>query len=181
MGVRKRWWHDVQSQTRLIMRNVFLLSFSLIVFASCNSKRTLVDDLNESIVADAMPAIADTNAFNKQIRSLVYLLDPSCSVCIANYMEFIESLNIGNCNYDSLFTIVLNGDMMQVEYYMDRDNVKSPCNSRNIVDNEGDMTEFYYSLSEGNNILLFDGVRLLFCTSVFAYKYEPEIGLVREE
>ena len=97
MGVRKRWWHDVQSQTRLIMRNVFLLSFSLIVFASCNSKRTLVDDLNESIVADAMPAIADTNAFNKQIRSLVYLLDPKEVSSVACYAMLVINLNSAQC------------------------------------------------------------------------------------
>lgn len=164
------------------MRNIYFLFVCLFLIVSCNYKYTLVEDLNVSIVDDSIATIADTNAFSRQGRNLVYLLDPSCSICIANYMTFLESLGCSTCIYDSLFTIVLNDNyLMNVEYYMERDSVFRPETERYIIDNEGTLTDYYYSISNNNTILLFDGGKLLFSSSVQAYRYEQGIGLVREK
>lgn len=162
------------------MKKVFFLIFCLFVFATCNSKRTLVDDLNES-VADANQIEIEAKAFDRQGRNLVYLLDPSCSVCIGNYTMFLESLKYSVCNYDSLLTIVLNSNyLMNVEYYLERDNIYRPETERYITDDDGALTEYYNALSNNNSILLIDSGKLLFCTTVFAYRFEKEVGLVSQ-
>ena len=162
-----------------IMKKILFYIICLIAIVSCNSKRTLVDDLNKSIVDDSIRTINDTNAFCKQGRNLVYLLDPSCSVCISNYVMFLESLKFAKCNYDSLFTIVLNGNyLMNVEYYLGRDNIYRPGTERYIIDKDGKLTEYYNILSGNNGILLFDSGILMFCTTVYAYKFEKGRGLV---
>lgn len=164
------------------MKKIIFGFFCLSLFAACNSNRTMVDDLNESIADDSIKIEFETQGFGKDGRNLVYLLDPSCSFCIANYTSFLESLGFSTCNYDSLFTIVLNGNyLMNVEYYLSRDSIYRPETERYIIDNEGTLTDYYYTLSNNNTILLFDGGKLIFTSSIWAYKFEEGVGLVREK
>ena len=94
-------------------------------------------------------------------------------------MTFLESLKYSVCNYDSLFTIVLNSNyLMNVEYYLNRDSIYRPETERYIIDNDGELTDYYYSFSGNYNILLIDGGNLAFCTTAYEYKYEKGIGLV---
>lgn len=138
----------------------------------------MVDDLNEAS-ADIVQTVLEKKVFDSEGRNLVYLLDPSCSFCIVNYMMFVRSLNMAKCNYDSLFTIVLNGSyLMNLEYYLSRDSIYRPETERYIIDNEGALTDYYYTLSNNNTILLFDGGKLIFTSSVWAYKFELGVGLV---
>ena len=160
------------------MKRTILYLICIIVFVACKNKRTLVDDLNESF-ADANQIEIATKAFDKQGRNLVYLLDPSCSVCIGNYVCFLESLKYRSCNFDSLFTVVLNSNyLMNVEYYLGRDSIYRPETERYIIDDDGELTDYYNTLSDNNSILLFDGGKLLFYTTGFAYRFENGIGLV---
>ena len=161
------------------MRKTYLFIFYLFVFVACNNKRTLVDDINAA-VTDLNQTILETKEFDVQGRNLLYLLDPSCSVCIGNYTMFLESLRFSKCKYDSIFTIVLNSNyLMNVEYYLNRDSIYRPATERYIIDNNGDLTEYYNNLSSNNSILLIDGGKLAFYTTVFAYKFEKGLGLVR--
>lgn len=162
------------------MKNILLPFFFVVALVACNSKRTLVDDIND---AASIPSqiVVDTLVFNNQGRNLIYLLDPSCSVCIGNYIMFIKAVESSMCKYDSLFTIVLNDDyLIDVEYYLDRDGVCRPKNERYIIDNHGAMIEHYQKMSNNNDILLFDEGKLMFCTTVFAYRFDSGIGLVRD-
>ena len=160
------------------MRKTYLFTICLLVFVACNTKRTMVDDLNES-VARAGQLEIDTKTFDKQGRNLVYLLDPSCSACIGNYMYFLESLNYKVCNYDSLFTIVLNSNyLMNVEYYLNKHNTYRPETEKYIIDNDGELTDYYYSFSGNDNILLVDSGKLTFCTTTYEYNFEKDVGLV---
>jgi len=160
------------------MRKTILHLICIIAFVACKNKRTLVDDLNASF-ADTNQIEIATKAFDKPGRNLVYLLDPTCSVCIANYTMFLESLKYSVCNYDSLFTIVLNSNyLMNVEYYLGRDSIYRPETERYIIDDDGELTDYYNTLSDNNNILLFDSGKLIFYTTVFAYRFENGIGLV---
>ncbi len=160
------------------MRKTILHLICIIAFVACKNKRTLIDDLNESF-ADANQIEITTKAFDKQGRNLVYLLDPSCSVCIGNYVCFLESLKNSVCNYDSLFTVVLNSNyLMNVEYYLGRDSIYRPETERYIIDDDGELTEYYNNLSGNNSISLFDGGKLIFYTTVFAYRFEKGVGLV---
>lgn len=163
------------------MKRTILYLICIIVFVACKNKRTLVDDLNESF-ADTNQIEIATKAFDKPGRNLVYLLDPSCSVCIGNYVCFLESLKYSVCNYDSLFTVVLNSNyLINVEYYLGRDSIYRPETERYIIDDDGELTDYYNTLSDNNNILLFDNGKLIFCTTVFAYRFEKKIGLVSQQ
>ena len=161
------------------MRKISLFIFCLLAFIACNNTPTIVDDLNESF-ADANQIEIETKAFDKQGRNLVYLLDPSCSFCVSNYFKFLNTLSIARCNYDSLYTIVLDDNyLMNVEYYRQRDNIQSK-NERYIIDNDGDLTESYNELSGNNSILLLDNGRVAFATNAFDYRFEEGKGLVSQ-
>lgn len=161
----------------------YLLFFIVVLFsvASCQNRQTLIDDLNEA-KADTNQYKFETKGFDGQGRNLIYLLDPTCSVCIGDYVAFLMSLGCSDCKYDSLFTIISNGHhLIKVEYYLERDSVFRPETERYIIDDEGTLTDYYYSISNSNTILLFDGGKLVFTSSVQAYRYMPEVGLMREK
>ena len=67
---------------------------------------------------------------------------------------------------------------MNVEYYLGRDSIYRPETERYIIDDDGELTDYYNTLSDNNSILLFDGGKLLFYTTGFAYRFENGIGLV---
>lgn len=162
------------------MKKILLSVFCLFVLGACNNRTTLVADINGG-GAELSQTKVDTNVFDKQGHNLVYLLDPSCSVCIGNYINFIESIGSPTCKYDSLFTIVLDGNyLVNVEYYLGREGVYRPENERYIIDDEGSLLEYYQDMSGNNDILLFDCGRLIFSTTVFAYRFEKGVGLVRD-
>lgn len=161
------------------MGKIAFFTLCLLAFYACNNKRSIVDDLNESF-ADANQIEIETKAFDKQGRNLVYLLDPSCSFCVSSYFRFLKSLTIFKCNYDSLYTVVLDDNyLMNVEYYRQRDNIQSE-NERYIIDKSGELTEYYHKLSGNNEIMLFDNGKLAFCTIAYEYKFEKGIGLVSQ-
>ncbi len=140
-----------------------------ILLPSCvEKKKTLIDEMNESSLDMVLSSIAiDEIIGMSEGRNIVYILDGTCSICIAKYVILCNSLESEVCQYDSLITVV-NGwsDMMVANYNLKKSGIKRPEREKVIYDKDCKLSNSLYNISRNNCLMLFENRRLIYMSTI---------------
>jgi hypothetical protein len=142
-----------------------LLSISII---GCKKEKNFVEEINSAVLTGKNPIFYGEviNIDNK--RNVVYILDPTCSVCLLEYKSFCKY--VPQIEYDSLTTIVVNScDMLVVDSYLRKAKVKRPKYEQIIYDTDNYISRTLYRLSQGRNMMLFENRKLIFSCNMQEY------------
>ena len=149
------------------MKNLLTLTL-FILLISCSKEKNFVEQFNAAVITADCPTLYGEVLKIDNNRNMVYVLDPTCSICLAEYVEFCAYAPY--CKYDSLTTIVVNStDMLMVDYYLEKAHLQSPMHENIIYDTDKTISNTLYSLSRGNNIMLFDNRKMIFSCSMQQY------------
>lgn len=148
--------------------NILSIAVAMLIFVSTAHCQPLVSALN------AATAQADnkTTTYCPPMgngRNLVYLLNPKDMASVAGYAALIFNLGFGQCHYDSLITVVQGADMCAVESQLEKAHVASPVCERKLYDSTGRTTRSLEAAVQGNNLLLFENLKLIFSCQVQEY------------
>ncbi|MCQ2975516.1 MAG: hypothetical protein MJ211_12010 [Bacteroidales bacterium] len=147
----------------------------------CQSKIVkLSDELNLSKEKDSINISCIDSIKINDSRSIIYMLDASCSACIQNYINFVQDFNINKPNCDSVYTICYGSkDFLLVEYYMKQCKVTSLTNEKIIFDKNGLVNQLQ-TITNNRNIILLINKKISFITDDFYYKFNSEYGYYKE-
>ena len=149
------------------MRTVLIL-MTILLLASCAKEPGFVERIDTAVASEESPVLyGDMLSINDK-RNIVYIFDPSCSVCIAEYIAFCEYAT--QCRYDSLTTLVVNSnDMLVADFYLEKSKLQRPSHERVIYDTDETISNTLYRLSQGRNVMLFENRKLTFCCNMQQY------------
>jgi hypothetical protein len=151
---------------------VFLTSALLLIFA-CSKSMDFANDISTVVAKAECPALYGEILNIDNNRNLVYVFDPTCSVCQAEYVTFCKYAP--QCRYDSLTTIVINSnDMLMADFYLDRENLHRPKHENVIYDTKSEISKTLYRLSEGRNVMLFENRKLIFSCNMQEYMFNDK-------
>lgn len=153
----------------------YLSIIFILLITSCKEERqSLFAEMNKCVYNDYMcnKAIVDILHISEG-RNVVFIFDESCSACNAQYAFLCKNLEIGECIYDSLITVV-NGsqDMIIADYNLKKFGVKRPINERVIYDIDCKLSNSLYNISDNNCLMLFENKRLLYKTTISVFELQ---------
>lgn len=149
------------------MRTILTL-MTILLLASCAKEPGFVERIDTAVATEESPVLyGDLLSINDE-RNIVYIFDPSCSVCMAEYIAFCEYAP--QCRYDSLTTVVVNSnDMLVADYYLAESKLQRPSHERVIYDTDETISNTLYRLSQGRNVMLFENRKLTFYCNMQQY------------
>ena len=148
--------------------NILSIAVAMLVFVSTAHCQPLVSALNAATVKPDNKTTAYCPPMGNG-RNLVYLLNPKDVASVAGYAALIFNLGFGQCQYDSLITMVQGTDMCAVESQLEKAHVASPACERKLYDTTGRTTRSLESAAQWNNLLLFENRKLIFSCQVQDY------------
>jgi len=135
--------------------------------------KSFVDKLNAFSISDTSHVFsADVSETIKcpQGRNFLYVLDASCSVCIANYLQFIKKVE--ELRFDSLIVVARESyDFAKVEYYLKETGLKHPQNMRIIMDPKNNIYNEFVNIYFDHNLFLLENKRILFSVNTYDVQY----------
>lgn len=141
-----------------------------LLLISCTNPKNFVEQINTAIITSETPTLYGEVLNIDSNRNLVYIFDPSCSVCQAEYVTFCKYTP--QCQYDSLTTIVINSnDMLLADFYLDREKLQRPEHENVIYDTKSEISKTLYKLSQGRNVMLFENRKLIFNCNMQEYMF----------
>ena len=143
---------------------ITILSVLLLFSCSEERKKSVIEEMNEAKCDDALGGVRiDDRLGMDDGRNIVFIFDESCSYCNAQYVMLCKSLANQECRYDSIITIV-NGsnDMMIADYNLKKMELKRPEREHVVYDKELDISNYLYSLSDNNPLMLFENRTLIY-------------------
>ena len=148
----------------------FLTIGIILLLVGCSTRLGFVESVNSAKITAESPTLFSDVLNIDGRRNLVYIFDPTCSVCQAEYMAF--SKYAGICFYDSLTTIVVNSDdMLLMNFYHEKDILQRPKHENVVYDSNAEISRMLYLLSRGRNVLLFEDRKLIFCCNMQDYMF----------
>ncbi|MBR4265346.1 MAG: hypothetical protein IKQ46_04735 [Bacteroidales bacterium] len=159
---------------------LFLISISFMIVSCDINAEKLSEEFNSAEESNALYLkIEDSLPFVDKYRSIVYLLDASCSKCISSYLNFVTDFNINSYECDSLYTIVYGcNDLLLIDYYKRKFDIADIANERYIIDKNNWVAKFHSKVSD-SNIMLLDNGCILFYSNSFNYTLKEGVGLVK--
>ena len=162
------------------MKKIILYFVNIsVVFSSCTLQPTQVcDTFNSSYYSDTC-ALIDTkidSAINiSQARTITYFLNTGCSICIADFCTFMR--NIDDYAFDSLIIIAGEAyDFIQSEFYLNRDGLTLPPNTRIVFDPENNIFDKMHETYGFQNIFLVEQNRILMYYNTQGFYYDDKYG-----
>ena len=150
------------------MRTILPLITIIFLLSSCAKEPGFVERINTATITEESPTLYGEVLGIDGERNIVYVLDPSCSVCQAEYITFCEYAP--QCRYDSLTTLVVNSnDMLVADFYLEKSKLQRPSHERVIYDTDETISNTLYRLSQGRNVMLFENRKLTFCCNMQQY------------
>ena len=148
--------------------NILSTAIAMLIFVGSAHCQPLVSALNAATVqADSQVATYCPPMGNG--RNLVYLLNPKDVASVAGYAALIFNLGFGQCQYDSLITVVQGMDMCAVESQLEKAHVAGPARERKLYDSTGRTTRSLEAAAQWSNLLLFEKRKLIFSCRVQDY------------
>ena len=175
LQVMTKW--KKEHYTRLFCQ---ISSIILLFIVGCTNTQRYCEDIAENQEYKEFPFLEFDYFEIKNQSSVIYLMDASCSMCIGKYIDFIKNVYKQNIKTDTLYTIVCGAnDILTVDYYMEQESIKHPKNEKIIID-KSNITSKIKERIKGQNIILLDGKNAYYATSIFNYKYDKDLGLIRQ-
>lgn len=147
---------------------LLLLALFVISLSSCTKELGFVEQINTATITNESTTLYNGILSINEGRNIVYVFDPSCSVCLAEYITFCKYAS--ECLYDSLTTIVVNSkDMLLADFHLEKLNQQRPIHECVIYDTDKTISRAIYRISQGRNVLLFDNHKLAFSCNMQEY------------
>jgi len=162
---------------------LFSVVISVMLFACSAKETTVYQYLNKLTSNDTNLLINDSLYASLKIssnRNLVFFLNASCSLCISDFVSFAK--NINDYRFDSLIVIASEVyDFIQTDYYLQRENITLPKNSRIIIDPKNKLFVEMANIYGDKNIFLIEDKRILYKNNTGYFKYDKTYGYVLEQ
>ncbi len=139
----------------------------------CKKDYAFVEKINNAVSTIESPTLYGEVLNIDDNRNMVFILDESCSVCIAGYISFCKYTS--QCNYDSIATVVVHSKNMQTaDYYLNKEKISRPLHENIIYDTKSEISRALYRISQGRNVLLFENHKLIFSCNMQEYLYTDD-------
>ncbi len=146
---------------------------ALLLMFACSKNLNFVNDISSAVANTECQTLYGEVLNIDNNRNLVYVFDPSCSVCQAEYVEFCKCAP--QCRYDSLTTVVVNSnDMLMADFYLNRENLHRPKHENVIYDTKSEISRTLYKLSQGRKVMLFENRKLIFSCNMQEYMFNDK-------
>ena len=145
----------------------------VILLFSCTKEKGFVELLNTATTTNDSPMLYGEVLNIDNGKNMIYILDPTCSVCLVEYKTLCKYAT--QCNYDSITTIVINSDdMLIADFYLDREKLQRPEHENVIYDTKSEISKTLYKLSLGRNVMLFENRKLIFSCNMQEYMFNDK-------
>lgn len=161
------------------MKRLLFLTTCLIMLASCKPKPILVathfNSLSYSDTCILIDSTLDNAIKTPNERTIVYFLNAGCSICNADFIEFIRTCD--DYAFDSLLVIASGVyDFIQTEYFLNRVNLELPYNARLIIDSQDTISDKMLETYGYQDIFLLEQKRILMYYHTQGFIRNEELG-----
>ena len=171
---------------RITTMGIVCLLLTCIFVYACSSSpkdKTLADYMQEA-KADSL-SIEFPNYVKEELdidaskRRIIYLLNGECSICIHDFMLFIQHYANHNMT-DSILTVCMEArDNILVEYCRKKSNISLPDKHRYTFDLDCKISNRLMNVSRNSNLFVVQNDSIVFCTNIQSYEVDEDDGELR--
>ncbi|MCR5695501.1 MAG: hypothetical protein K6G73_00865 [Marinilabiliaceae bacterium] len=169
-----------------MLNRIGCLLLTCIFIYACSSSvkdKTLANHMQEakmnSFCVDFPSDIKEKLSIGDNERRIIYLLNGECSICISDFLIFLEHYSKHNIT-DSVLTVCMEArDNILVEYCRKKAEISLPNKHRYAFDLDCKISNKLMNISANSNLLVVQNDSIIFHCNMQSYQRDADDGEVR--